>query len=144
MASELQAPRHEVFEHTADLGLRVHAPDLASLFAEAARGLFAVALAEPASVRAAQRVQFDLGAEHEADLLLDWLSELIYTMEAHRLVLRDFDVAVRGGRLTASAWGEPLDEDRHRPGAEIKAVTYHGLQLERRDDGWSAEVVLDI
>ena len=29
---------YEVFEHTADIGLRITAPDLAGLFAEAARG----------------------------------------------------------------------------------------------------------
>jgi SHS2 domain-containing protein len=133
-----------VFEHTADVGLRVRAPDLAGLFEEAARGLFGLVVAEPDTVESAQQVAFDLAAESEADLLLDWLSELIYTFETRRLVFREFDVRVRGARLTASAWGEPFDEDRHRLGSEVKAVTYHGLQLARDGDEWMGEVVLDI
>lgn len=144
MSADASRPRHEVFEHTADVGLRIHAPDLADLFAEAARGLFGLIVSEPDAVRPAQRLEFDLAAERETDLLVDWLSELIFTFETRRLVFRDFEVSVRSGRLTASAWGEPLDEDRHRLGSEVKAVTYHGLRLARAADGWTAEVVLDI
>lgn len=144
MSGASRLPRHEVFEHTADVGLRVYAPDLASLFAEAARGLSALMLADPAAVRPTQRTAFELTTESEADLLLDWLSELLYTFETQRLVFRDFEVSVRSGRLAASAWGEPFDEARHALGSEVKAVTYHGLELLRDDDGWKAEVVLDI
>ena len=33
---------------------------------------------------------------------------------------------------------------RHELDMEIKAITYHGLKVERDGDGWLAEVIVDI
>ena len=49
---------YEIFEHTADLGIRVRAGSLDELFADAARGLFAVMVANPDSVRTVDEVTF--------------------------------------------------------------------------------------
>jgi SHS2 domain-containing protein len=46
--------------------------------------------------------------------------------------------------LTASAWGEAYDPKKHELGHEVKAITYHGLKVEHQDDGWLAEVIVDI
>jgi SHS2 domain-containing protein len=46
--------------------------------------------------------------------------------------------------LRAAAWGEPVDPARHELDHEVKAITYHGLKLERDGDGWLAEVIVDI
>jgi SHS2 domain-containing protein len=46
--------------------------------------------------------------------------------------------------LTASAWGEPLDRTRHNMEHEVKAITYHGLSVEKVGDEWIAEVIVDI
>ena len=43
-----------------------------------------------------------------------------------------------------TAWGETIDPGRHRLDVEIKAVTWHGLKLQRETDGWLAEVIVDI
>jgi Uncharacterized conserved protein len=43
---------HEVFEHTADLGIRVTADTLEELFAEAAAGLLEVLTEDPTAVAA--------------------------------------------------------------------------------------------
>jgi SHS2 domain-containing protein len=42
------------------------------------------------------------------------------------------------------AWGEPLDRNRHALAHEVKAITYHRLKVEPTDDGWLAEVIVDI
>ncbi len=135
---------HETFEHTADLGIRVRAAGLDELFAEAARGLFAVMVADLDAVRAEQAVSFDLAADDVEELLHDWLAELLYTFHVRRLVLAEFQVAAVGTKLTATARGEPLDLDRHRIEVEVKAITWHGFKVERRGDGWTAEVIVDI
>ena len=46
--------------------------------------------------------------------------------------------------LTATAWGEELDRDRHVLSHEVKAITYHGLKVEQDADGWQAEIIVDI
>ena len=65
---------YEVFEHTADVGLRVRAADLGELFAEAARGLFSLIVPDLASVRPKQELPFRLAGSEREYLLFDWLN----------------------------------------------------------------------
>ena len=63
---------------------------------------------------------------------------------AEHLVLGDFRVKLRDNALTAEGWAEPLVPKRHLPSHEVKAVTYHALTVQQGDNGYLAEVVLDI
>src|SRR5262245_48956363 len=104
---------YEHFEHTADLGLRVRAADLNSLFAEAGRALLAAIVEDLGTVLATHPVEVRLAGEDREYLLFDWLRTLLVHFDADRLLLARFDVAVGPGGLTATAWGEPLDPARH-------------------------------
>jgi SHS2 domain-containing protein len=143
-AAEYRVMPFENFEHTADLGLRVWAADLDALFAEAGRGLFAMIVPDLASVRPAESVDVKLGGEPSELLLFDWLNELLYLYEVKHLLLARFDVRVGDDGLTGTAEGEPIDPARHVLDHEVKAITYHGLKLERQADRWLAEVIVDI
>lgn len=135
---------YETFEHTADLGLRVTAVDLPTLFAEAARGLSSIIVANLDEVRPVRQKEFAVAGEAKDDLLFDWLSEVLYAFEAERLLLSEFKVEINAAGLKATAQGEPLDAERHRLEHEVKAITYHGLKVEQTPDGWLAEVIVDI
>jgi SHS2 domain-containing protein len=137
---------HEFFEHTADLGLRVIAPDRDALFREAAEALFA-AIAEGIAapeVPGAGRRSFAIEGSRLDYLLVDWLSELLYVFDTEHLLLRDFETRVGDDGLRAAAETVPLDSERHRLLHEVKAVTYHRLRVELTDRGWLAEVIVDI
>jgi SHS2 domain-containing protein len=135
---------YETFEHTADLGLRVRAADLDTLFAEAAACLFSAVVEDPGTVRPLQRIDVALDGTDREYLLFDWLRELLYRFDPGRLVLSRFEVHVTESGLRGSAWGEPLDPARHALAHEVKAITYHGLKVEQTADGWLAEVIVDI
>ena len=135
---------YETFDHTADLGLRVRAADLDTLFAEAAEALFATIVEDLAAVQLVRAVEVRLQAEDREYLLFDWLKELLYQFDAEHLLFRRFEVRVTADGLEGRAWGEPLDRARHELGHEVKAITYHGLRVEQTPDGWMAEVIVDI
>ncbi|SRR5581483_5049551 len=135
---------HELFEHTADLGLRVWAPDLDTLFAEAAACLFSAIVEDPSAVRPAVEQTVELSGADREYLLFDWLRELLYRFDAEHMVYRDFAVKVRPDGLTATIRGEKLDPARHVLSHEVKAITYHALRVEQTPDGWRAEVIVDI
>jgi SHS2 domain-containing protein len=135
---------YETFEHTADVGLRVRAADLNGLFAEAGRGFFSLVAANLDSVHPVHEVPFEIAGSRRDDLLFDWLAELLYTFDTQHLLLCRFDVQVTESGLKAKGWGEPLDPERHELDMEIKAITYHGLKVDRDGDGWMAEVILDL
>jgi SHS2 domain-containing protein len=135
---------YETFEHTADLGLRIRASDLNTLFAEAAQALFAAIVEDLETVQPLQRLDVDLAGVDREFLLFDWLKELLYRFDAEHLLFSRFAVAVTDSGLSGTAWGEPLDRPRHQLAHEVKAITYHGLRVEPTADGWCAEVIVDI
>jgi len=135
---------HELFEHTADIGLRVRARDLDTLFREAAEGLFSMIVEETVPPSGGREFRFRLVADNREDLLFDWLHELLYTFDTTGVLLGGFEVRVFGETLVATARGTEWDEATHRPRYEIKAITYHGLRLEPDKGGWLAEVIVDI
>jgi SHS2 domain-containing protein len=138
--------RAETFEHTADLGLRIVGRDLADLFETAAAGLFDVIVANRSDVRDEEPETVVLASDSTEDLMLTWLNELIFRCETrHRLYSR-FAVTMNedGRSLDAKIAGESIDRARHVLDHEVKAATHHGLIVRPEEDGWLAEVILDI
>jgi SHS2 domain-containing protein len=135
---------YELFEHTADLGLRVKAATLEELLVEAAGGLLAMLVANPDAVRPVQSKSFSIASAEPSYLLFDWLSELLYAFESEKLLFVEFDLRFADGQLSANCRGEPMDASRHQMEHEVKAITYHGLKVDQAPTGWQAEVIVDI
>ena len=135
---------YETFEHTADLGLRVRAPDLPTLFADAGCGLTSMIAPNLDSIRPVREMHLHIAGNRRDDLLFDWLSEILYLFESERVLLAEFDVEVDAEGVRGTARGELVDESRHALEHEVKAITYHGLKVEETPDGWLAEVIVDI
>lgn len=133
-----------ILPHTADAGLRVEAADLETLFAEAACGLFSLIVSNLDDVEPRTTKDFAIDGDDVEYLLFDWLSELLFIFESQRLLLGRFNVSIGSQGLEATAAGESVDRVRHHMEHEIKAITYHGLVVERTKHGWAAEVIVDI
>src|SRR5258708_38324906 len=98
---------YETFEHTADLGLRIIAPDLDTLFAEAAQGLTSMIVANLDQVRLVREVAFRVPGTRRDELLFDWLNEILYAFEAEHVLLARFDVHIGGTGLGGTCPGGP-------------------------------------
>lgn len=135
---------YEVFEHTADLGLRILADNLNDLFAQAGLGLFSLVVENIDEVRPLTNLEIILTGTELDYLFFDWLRELLYISETKHLVFSKFTVTINETGLTAQIAGENLDTSRHIIDHEVKAITYHGLLVEETEKGWLAEVIVDI
>ncbi|MDH7504385.1 MAG: archease [Verrucomicrobiota bacterium] len=134
----------ELIDHTADVGLVVRASTLALLFERAAIGMFFI-LTDLSSVVPAQSEPLEVSADDLETLLVAWLSELNYRHVVHHRLYCRFDVTEAGnGVLTAQVHGEQIDPLRHTVHTEIKAVTRHGLKLQKTDAGYEATVIFDL
>jgi SHS2 domain-containing protein len=134
----------ELFEHTADLGLRVTATDLDGLFVDAAAGLFAMIVEPAPHGRPVGCRSFEIAGDRHDFLMVDWLGELLYLFDTEHLLPGEIEVEVHDRGLRGSAACFALDSGDYRLLREVKAITYHGLKVERTDDGWLAEVIVDI
>jgi SHS2 domain-containing protein len=134
----------EVFDHTADLGLRIQTADLNSLFGEAGRALLSVIVSNLDAVEPRETLMLHVAGSDLEYLLVDWLDELLYLFESRRFLASEFETVFDNTGLAASVRGETSDPARHQLAHEVKAVTYHGLMVEQSPEGWRAEVIVDI
>ena len=134
----------EHFPHGADIGVRGHGATPAGAFEQAAVALTAV-ITDPRRVRPTTRVEITRDAPDIEFLLVDWLNALIYEMATRQLLFGRFAVTLDGNTLRATAWGEPLDRERHQPAVEVKGATCTELSVTRGARGlWTAQCVVDV
>jgi SHS2 domain-containing protein len=131
------------FSHDADIGVVGIGPTKAEAFRQAALALTAV-ITEPSRVTPEHAVPVFCQAGNDELLLVEWLNALVYEMAVRMMLFGDFVVAIEGGELRATAYGEPVDPDRHEPAVEIKGATLTALQVAERADGWRVQCVVDV
>ena len=135
----------EPLDHTADLGIRVEADDLPTLFRRAAAGVLWLALGRLPETGSAGR-SLRIEAADPGELLRRWLQEILYLQEVEDFTVQDvpslqFAETAEGMELEAELAGGVPPPD---PSREIKGVTRHGLEAEERDGRWLAEVIFDV
>jgi SHS2 domain-containing protein len=136
--------RFAVLEHTADIGFMAEAETPALLFETAALAMLDIA-ADTRAVEARAQLAIDVAGEDFGALLVNFLSELLYLFDTGRFVpLRLRVEAISPTAVTARLTGESRDPARHPWKLIVKAVTYHGLEVADRGDGWTARVFLDV
>jgi len=142
-----QAPRAsgwEHFPHGADIGVHGWGADPAESFERAAIALTAIVV-DPSSINRKTSIEITCKAATLEDLLVEWLNSVIFEMASGRLVFGAFDVVLTDTTLTATAWGELLDPDRHEPAVEPKGATYTALRVaQTADRRWDAQCVVDV
>lgn len=136
--------RWEHFHHEADVGVRGLGATREEAFAQGALALTA-AITDPSRVLAHQPVTIECSAPDDALLFADWLNALIYEMATRHRLFSRFEVRIADHRLSATAWGEPVDVRRHHPAVEAKGATYTELDVRQQPDGtWLAQCVVDV
>jgi SHS2 domain-containing protein len=133
----------EIIEHTADVGIIARADTVEDLFAAAAEGMLAFII-DRNDVRPDETRRRIVEADEREGLLVAWLNDLILLLNADGFVPADVRVLeCTDTRLVADVRGEPVDLARHRFRLDVKAATYHQLEVSR-PNGWRARVIFDV
>jgi SHS2 domain-containing protein len=143
--------KFEFFDVTADVGYRAYGNNLGNAFENAAIAMFEV-ITDTSAVKHLIEKQIELEAEDKYALFYDWLSELLFFHDAEYLVFSKFDVKIYSKvdedreiyYLVATAWGEEFDPLRHERRSEVKAVTYHMMDIKDENLNVMLQVILDI
>lgn len=136
--------KYETIEHTADTGVRAFGDTVEEAFCNAAAGMFSI-ISDPAGVQGKERFDISVEAEDRETLLVEWLNELLYLYDSRGMLMSRFQIDdMSETSLRGAAWGESIKPSRHDLRTDIKAVTYHMLKVERRPEGWVAEVIFDV
>jgi SHS2 domain-containing protein len=131
-------------DHTADIGVIVYGESLRALFANAGEAFFHL-ITDLRKVRRRIEKRIDIGGESLDRLMVDWLGELLYLHDVEDLLFREFQVeSVGKDGLKAVVKGEQFQEGFHVIKTQVKAVTYHQIEVRREKGCWKAQIILDI
>ncbi len=134
----------EVIDHTADIGIVAYGSDIKGLFANAALGLFSLMLDLNTIGETVERA-LELSAEDTDILLVEWLNELIYIFDVEHTAFKRFEIdELTDNTIKARCFGEKIDPQKQKIRREIKAATYHMLQIEKQDSTYKVQVIFDI
>jgi SHS2 domain-containing protein len=137
--------RYDLVEVTADVAIRARGSSLGQLFANAAWGMFDL-ICDSATVEPYRTWELEVGSPDLEGLMVDLLTDMLVLFETEGMLVSSVKAQVtqKVGEwsVVSQVRGEPYDGDRHQLLHDIKAVTYHTLEV-RPDEGW-ARVLFDI
>lgn len=134
---------YEYFDVTADIGFKAYGKNLNEAFENASLAMFNI-ITDTADVVPEKEISFEITSEDEVSLLYDYLEELLFFHEVEFMLFSEFHVEIDDDlHLQATIKGEPIDWDRHERKTEIKAITFHKMDV-RKTDRVELQAIVDL
>jgi SHS2 domain-containing protein len=100
------------------------------------------------TVRPKREFKFSTKGNDLYSLLFNWLDKVMLLLVADWIAMSQFSVKINQQNnsylLEGTARGEPLELDRHRYKVEIKAVTYHEMEIRQEKGMITVRFLLDL
>jgi len=133
----------EHFHHQADIGVRGVGASLEEAFEQGALALMGV-ICSLEAVAGKEQIEINCRGDDVELLFVDWLNALIYEIATRQMHFGRFEVKIDGDKLSAKAWGEKADAEKHETAVEVKGATYTQLEVVRKNGKWTAQCVVDV
>ncbi len=135
--------KFEEIDHSGDVGIEALGRDEAEALENATLGLFSLMACRGVTARFERVLAVD--ADSEEDMVVDWLSEVIATASTHGEVYCEVQIERTGEHSVRGILrGEPIEAGRHELRFDVKAATYHGLEIERTGERCRVRVIFDL
>jgi len=133
-----------LIDHTADFGIHVFGADPKDLFANAAQAMFDQIVAVD-TLKGTGKHNLDITGDDWPDLMVNWLRELLYLWTGKEMLIKRVAIlSISEHLLLAKVHFDTFDPNRHEIKNEIKAVTYHQIQVESGPAGWESKIIFDV
>jgi len=137
---------YEYFETTADIGIIAFGKTLEEMFENSAKGLFNV-MVDIELIKKVEKRSFEVVSEDLSGLLYDFLTELLILHDSEVLVFSEFSVSVEKNEnyvLSCISEGDFFTKEKYEPKEEVKAITYHKMDISTNENGWEARFIIDL
>ena len=139
---------YRFLDHMTDAVIEAYGITLEQAFENAAKGLTDTMI-DLKTVRPEKEIKFFAKGHDLYSLLFDWLDKVMLLLVADRIAVSQFSIKIKRHNnnrysLEGTTRGEPLDLDRHRYKVEIKAVTYHEMEIKQEKGMVTVRFLLDL
>lgn len=122
---------YKLLEHATDAFIEVTASDLKEAFIQAGNSVVETTI-DRSSVKENEKKKISVTGKELRYLLFDWLEEVIYQLITEGFAIHRFELDIKKNKeykLEATAFGEPIDLQKHHFKVEIKAPTFHLMEI---------------
>ena len=133
--------RYELLEHAADVMVRCKGETMEECFKNSAYAMYDQ-IVDASKIEHSVTREIEVSGSDDEERLYSLLSELLFITDCESLVFNQFKVSFNDDKVICTAEGEPLNLKRHHAKAEIKAVTYHMLSVDKEEP--SVTVIFDV
>lgn len=138
---------YNFIDHPADIAVEVNAESIEALFEISAEAWKATAL-ENSSSESPFEFKIELESLSLEELLVEFLSELNFKLFGEKLVYsktKAFTIEEDSiFRVKAELYFEDFNPLLHQVKNEIKAITFHQMNIQKKNNTYSTKIVFDI
>jgi len=133
---------YEILEHPADIRLKVKATSLEEIFEGALKGMAEILALKENFLNEKIEKEIKVNSLDLNSLLVDFLSEVLTLTDINDSVFNEIEiVSLKENEIIAKIKGFKIKEFKE----EIKAVTYHNLEIKKNEKNeYEVEVLFDI
>ena len=120
-----------IFEHTADAGIEAEAETLPEAFHEISLA-FTEIITGGKLPDNKESFEFHLESADLDSLLVNYMSHLIFLFDTENFLVSSIKIDIKVGDCNivhGKLYGDLYDENKHGYGVEVKAVSYHMLEI---------------
>lgn len=129
---------------TADIALEVWGKDYRELVEEAIRGLIEI-MFDVEKIEEKEKFPVVVTGFDREDVLITALNEVVFLVDARRMVFRRVEVhEASDTEVKFTLFGEKYDPKRHEVKEEIKAATFHNVEIVEESGQLKTKIVFDV
>jgi len=134
----------ELFEHTADIGVRGFGKTIEESFQECAKAMTSI-MFDLNTIQAKESIKVKVSSYDLDSLLVEWLNEILAQMDIAGLVFSEFKInKIENNELEAELKGEKINLEKHHPKTQVKAATYSQMKVYQENGKWVSQCIVDV
>jgi len=139
---------YKTIDHTADIAIEISGSSLEDLFHTAWQAWYETVLGG-LKVHSKVRKNIKLRAATTEELLVSFLGEINYWLLVKKWIaakIEQLEFSTGNGLLILETVvsGQSLNSDKHELQVEVKAVTFHQMEIKQLDNNFSTRLVFDV
>ncbi len=136
---------YKIISHPADTGIEIEADNLEGVLRAAVEGFNATIFEHPELVQEKEERTIKVSGEDVKELLVNFLTEVLVLLDSERFVAKDLEFKnIDEKNVEVVLKGGPVDLEKMSYIVEIKAITYHQLEIEKKENKWHARIIFDV
>ncbi len=135
---------YKIIDTTADIGIEVWGKNFKELLEESVRGMVSI-MYDLQKINGNKSLNIEIEGFDKEDLLISLLNEIIYLRDARKFLVKDIEIKdLSENRLSAILYGDIFDPQIHEILEDIKAATYHNIEIKKENGLIKSQIIFDV